>query len=77
LATDQKSPAFSQWLHDQLAQKGVSRYTLATSVGVTSHAVFKWLRGESVPVRDNCRAIARYFGVPEEDVLQIAGWKSW
>jgi DNA-binding XRE family transcriptional regulator len=77
LANEQKSKAFSTWLNDMLAEKAVSRYTLATNVGVTSHAVFKWLRGESVPVRDNCRAIARYFNVPEEEVFQVAGWKSW
>jgi transcriptional regulator with XRE-family HTH domain len=73
LTTERKSLAFSNWLTAQLAERGISRSELATSIDVTSDAVFKWLRGESLPSRGVCRAIAQYFGVPEHEVLELAG----
>jgi transcriptional regulator with XRE-family HTH domain len=77
LAREPRSPAFARWLNERLAEAGISRYRLAAEVGVTSHAVFKWLRGESVPVRANCEALAAYFGVAPEEVFGVAGWKTW
>jgi transcriptional regulator with XRE-family HTH domain len=69
----QKSLAFSNWLTEQLAGRGISRSELASSIDVTSDAVFKWLHGESTPSRGVCRAIAQYFNLPEREVLELAG----
>lgn len=38
-------------------------------------AVYKWIRGESLPSTDNLLALAKLFGVAIEDILVVYGEK--
>jgi len=66
--------ALSEWLSQQLKkQKHLNQTGLAISLQVGPSTVSNWLRGISTPQPENCRKIARYFNVPEHNVLTIAG----
>lgn len=66
--------ALSEWLKQQFNQRPrINQTSLAISIGTGQSTVSKWLQGLSIPTTDNCHKIARYFDVPEEEVLTMAG----
>jgi len=64
----------AQWLTTQFEKNPrINQTSLAISIGVAQSAVSNWLRGVSRPEAENCRKLAKYFGVPEQHVLVLAG----
>lgn len=64
---------FSQWLVAQLEHRGWSRIDLSRQCGVSHVAITHVINGERNPGPDLCRAIARAFEMPEEEVFRLAG----
>ena len=65
---------FAAWLNDQLNSKPqLNQVALAISLGLSQSSVSNWLRGVYAPQPENCRKIARFFDIPEDDVLIVAG----
>ena len=65
---------FADWLNDQLNSKPqLNQVALAINLGLSQSSVSNWIRGLYVPQPENCRKIARFFDIPEDDVLVVAG----
>jgi len=65
---------FPKWLSQQLDKRqDLNQTGLALSLRVGPSTISNWLRGVSNPQPENCRKLARYFHIPEEDVLALAG----
>ena len=65
---------FRDWLTRQLDQHpDLNQVGLAIKLGLSQSSVSNWLRGIYVPQPENCRKLARFFNVPEKEVLIIAG----
>ena len=55
-----------------LSEKGISVKELSRSLGLGSvQAVYKWLRGESIPGIDNLLALSALLETPVEQLLEI------
>jgi len=64
----------SDWLKRELDSKQeLNQTALAIHLGISQGAISSWLRGLYVPQPENCRKLARFFDIPEEEVLIIAG----
>lgn len=64
---------FPAWFQTQLNNRKTNAYGVSHLLDVVPATVYNWLKGENAPNPDNCREIARRFGVPEEDVMILAG----
>jgi len=65
---------FPKWLNQQLDKRqNLNQTGLALSLRVGPSTISNWLRGVSNPQPENCRKLARYFHIPEPDVLLLAG----
>ena len=55
-----------------LSEKGISVKEISGSLGLSSvQAVYKWLRGESIPGIDNLLALSALLETPVEQLLEI------
>lgn len=63
----------STWLEAQIQHVDTNAYGISHVLGVTPRTVYKWLDGTHIPGPLNCRSLARFFGVPEQQVLILAG----
>ena len=61
------------WLTTQLEIKNMNAQGLSHAIGVSHVTVGKWLRGTYTPDPENCRKLAEYFQMPEQEVMIIAG----
>lgn len=64
---------FATWLARELDQRGWSRSEAARRGGITSVAVDRVINGQMRPGVKFVRAIAKAFGMAEEDVMREAG----
>lgn len=67
---------FSEWLTDAIYSRRWGPSDLARHTGVSATAVQKWLSGESRPYPKTCYAIAEALGIPVQEVLDLAGYKT-
>jgi len=51
----------------------LNQTALALSIKVGQSTISKWLKGLSTPDPPNCRKLANFFNVPEQEVLIAAG----
>jgi len=62
---------FYTWLAAQMSERGIkSARRLALEAGVDPVKVPDWLLGVSVPSDQECEALARYLGVPADEVKE-------
>lgn len=66
---------FQSWLSEQMSERRMSARELARVLQIAPATATEWRYRGRIPVPENCRILARYFGVPEADVLTIAGWE--
>lgn len=67
------SKAFWKWFHEERDKRGLSINVVEKMGGVSKSSISARARYELPPTYDNCRAIAKAFGIPLEDVLRKAG----
>jgi transcriptional regulator with XRE-family HTH domain len=62
---------FYTWLDAQMTARGIkSARRLGLEAGVDPNKVSDWLLGVSVPDDRECEALARYLGVPADEVKE-------
>lgn len=67
----------ADWLQQQFDDNPRLNQTgLALQLGIGQSTVSHWLTGVSIPSPQNCQKLARFFNIPEDDVLIIAGHRS-
>jgi len=65
---------FAAWLKSKLKRRPeLNQTALAIHIGLSQSTISSWLRGLYVPQPENCRKVARFFDIPEDDVLVVAG----
>ena len=65
---------FADWLNSELKRRPqLNQTALAIHIGLSQSTISSWLRGLYVPQPENCRKVARFFDIPEDDVLVVAG----
>lgn len=65
---------FADWLSSEIKRKPeLNQTALAIHIGLSQSTISSWLRGLYVPQPENCRKIARFFNIPDDDVLVVAG----
>jgi len=52
-----------------LEERGVTAYRMAVDLGLPQSTVSEWLSGAYNPKADKLLLIARYFGVPVEELI--------
>jgi hypothetical protein len=66
--------AFAGWLRERMGEHGVeSPKQLGREIGGFGSNVRRWLAGRVRPERPSCGKLAERFGVPEREVLELAG----
>ena len=64
---------FSKLLRRRRQEAHLTQAHLAQRVGIDQQTISRWERGTSTPARDVLSRIARTFGEPDENWVQIAG----
>jgi transcriptional regulator with XRE-family HTH domain len=64
-----------EWMRQQLKEKGKSQADLARFLKVEPAIITRILQGRRRLQLDDCRQIARFLGMPVDDVLRHAGMK--
>jgi len=64
---------FWKWFHQEREKRGLSIRKVESLGGVGESAISSRARYELPPTYENCRAIAKAFDLPVEDVLRKAG----
>ena len=67
---------FGEWVQQMIDERGWSQSELARRAGTTSTTVSRVINKERLPGIEFCRGIAKAFGLPEIDVLRLAGLAS-
>lgn len=66
---------FSDWLIEQMNERGWSQADLARSSGLTRQAISNYVNAvRTAPDAEACVALARAFKLPPEHVLRVAGY---
>lgn len=68
-----KTMSFTQWLTEQLKNKGWSQADLAKKAGISRGTVTNLLTGNRKPGPDACTAIAHALNLPPTTVFRKAG----
>lgn len=63
----------SSWLKEQMDRNNINALSLSYALHISHVTIGKWLKGTYTPSPRSCRKIASFFGIPEEDILTIAG----
>ena len=63
----------SSWLKEQMDRNNINALSLSYALRISHVTIGKWLKGTYTPSPRSCRKIASFFGIPEEDILTIAG----
>lgn len=61
--------SFQETLKKLMEDEGTSNVSLAKAIGVTDTSILRWKRGEAVPSLDNAVAIAKYYGITVNDLV--------
>jgi transcriptional regulator with XRE-family HTH domain len=64
---------FQQWLIAELHKRNLSARAASGGAGIGRTQISRYLSGGR-PSAENCRKLARYFEVPEEFLLRLAGY---
>ena len=67
------SDSLATWLNAQVKEKGWSLRETGRRAGVSHTTIVKIANGMIDPTIAQCRSLARAFGMPLEDIFQIAG----
>ena len=63
----------ADWIENAQAARGWTQAELARRAGISQGAISRVISGSRNAGVDFCRAIAKAFSVPEQEVLQVAG----
>lgn len=74
---DTQAAKFGPWLDYQIRSRGWNQPEFARRIGMTAAAVYRWTVGERVPSTHSCDIIADVLGLPLDDVLTIAGHRTY
>jgi transcriptional regulator with XRE-family HTH domain len=66
--------SLTEWIESRQAAKGWTQAELARRAGISQGAISRVLSGSRGPGIDFCKAIAKAFGVPDSEVLHLAGF---
>jgi transcriptional regulator with XRE-family HTH domain len=72
LGAAQDMTPLARWLWEELERRGLSAREAAIAAGLSHGSVSRFLSGRQASPA-SCRKLARYFDVPEEFVLHLAG----
>ena len=64
---------FQKWLNAELHNRNLSARAASMGAKIGRAQVSRYLGGKR-PSAENCRKLARYFDVPEEFLLRLAGY---
>jgi len=64
------------WLKNQMDKHDINALGLSYAIEVSHVTIGKWIKGIYTPNPANCRKLAQYFGVPEDQVLTLAGHRT-
>jgi len=64
---------FQKWLEGELTRRNLSAREASLGAGLGHAQVGRYRNGKR-PSAESCRILARYFGVPEQFVLRLAGY---
>jgi len=64
---------FSTWLRVKMAEHDINNSGLGRGIGVSQVSVGRWSRGDGIPTYKNCLKVARFFHIPEDEILEITG----
>lgn len=70
---DYPKSGFAVWLDGELARRKRSRSMMAAAIGSARQTVNAWFTEGRMPTTELCGRVAKYLGVPEEEVLIRAG----
>ena len=62
--------SLSEMLRENRARCKMTQEFVAESIGVSRQAVSKWEKGTSEPNTSNLMALAKLYGIPDEDLLR-------
>lgn len=68
-----ESVEIRDWLRQQMDERNINALSLSYGLRTSHVTIGKWLEGTYVPNPKSCRKLAQFFGVPEEQVLTLAG----
>lgn len=71
-----KEEPIASYLREAIDRRGITASQLSAYIDVSHVTVGRWIKGEDVPSPENCRKLARYFHIPEDRLLSIAGHRS-
>ncbi len=60
---------FKDKLKQLRTEKGISQYKLAQDINISRSVIAKWEIGLSIPSKDNLVVLAKYFNIPEENLI--------
>lgn len=72
IMTKPVSSPFAEWLARQMQLRGMNQSVLARELKTTHGTVWSWLNRGVQPSSEMCGRIARLFGVPVQEVLELA-----
>jgi len=61
------------WLKTQMKIRNLNPQGISHGIDVSHVTVGKWVKGIYTPNPENCRKLAHFFNIPDEQVLIIAG----
>ncbi len=64
---------FLNWVSQEMEKQGINQSQLAKKGGVSKQVINKLFNGGNGPTANNCSAIAKGLGIPEEEVFTRAG----
>jgi transcriptional regulator with XRE-family HTH domain len=64
---------FQRWLEGELDKRNLSARKASLGAGLGHAQVGRYRNGKR-PSAESCRTLARYFGVPEQFLLRLAGY---
>lgn len=67
---------FADWLLAELESRGMTQSELARKGGISQAGIAHVIAGDRKPGPKICKAIARAFSIPEEEVMRRAGLMS-
>lgn len=67
---------FGTWLRRKLVERNLNQRRLAVMIGASTGMVSGWANDKRRPEPDNVTRIAQALGVPEEEALTRAGYRS-
>jgi transcriptional regulator with XRE-family HTH domain len=69
--TDVDEVSFAAWVRSEMDARGWQQADLAEAADVTQQSVSRWMNGQSTPNGVHARALARAFGVPTDEVVDL------